>query len=98
MSGKYTPGPWIFEKEIAEVRTACPDETSQFGNGAPIVDVPRTLAGFHNAQLIATAPDLLNLAEYVKGCLDENGECVIKLGQPMDKIVTKLVAKARGEL
>ena len=47
-----------------------------------------------NARLIAAAPDLLELALYVRGCLDETGECVIKIGQPMDGIVTKLIAKA----
>lgn len=50
-----------------------------------------------NANLIAAAPELLELALYVKGCLDATGECTITLGQPMDKMVTALVAKARGE-
>ena len=49
-----------------------------------------------NARLIAAAPELFELARYIRGCLTETGECVIKLGQPMDEIVSALIAKATG--
>lgn len=68
---------------IAVVRL---DHLDRFGSG----DTDTT------ARLIAMAPTLLELARFISGSLDEFGQCTIKNGDAMDRIVTEILRKVDG--
>lgn len=90
-TNQHTPGPWRARKGISYPAVVETNDCQEF------IYIAEKKNAIENAHLIATAPLLLGLAIYIRGCLTETGECVIKLGQPMDKLITEIIAKARGE-
>ena len=64
----HTKGPWVYIPEIGEVRTAYADETSQYGNGTPIVSI-NPWEKPADARLIAAAPELLEIAKAYRNLL-----------------------------
>lgn len=78
MSAKHTPGPWVFRRRRDGVReVAGPDYNLARVHG-PLTVGDETGVGYSgadaNARLIAAAPELLEAAQTLLGCImDEHG-------------------------
>lgn len=88
---KATPGPWAIDRMGA-------NGTDIVGSGIHICQVSalQQKTENSNAALIAAAPELYTIAEWLNGFFIEGGG-EIRPGQPMEKIVQQVLAKARGE-
>jgi hypothetical protein len=97
MSEGHTPGPWFavgyqVEIESETVADICTTNANLFGQGG-LHDDARAMA---NARLIAAAPDMLEMLEVARDCLEvSNYE-----GEDDEVLaaIASVIAKAKGEL
>ena len=94
---KHTPGPWFavgyqVEIESDTVADICTTNANLFGQGG-LHDDARAMA---NARLIAAAPDMLEMLEVARDCLEVSnyeGEDDEVLAE-----IASVIARAKGEV
>ena len=93
----HTQGPWTIHQDYARSIIGA-DGTSVAGvtsnKGVPPIKRPSEAEWEANARLIAAAPDMLEVLEFVMRC-DEKGFVDLKLG--LHNRIQNAISKAKGE-
>lgn len=91
--GKYTPGPWTIDKNVTETDYLLCCDISDRNRGYVARLAVTNEDALSNAQLIASAPDLLDAAQTALECLEGGG-----FGKAYaEDVLRAAIRKAEGE-